>query len=202
MVKKVDNTNGKKRIGSGGNGTNNAGDGMCLMEKVLGVFLESPAQKYHVRGIARKLGISPRTAKKYLAALCSDGYLKMEKDGIYEKYRAYQDSQIFKDRKVFHTIRKLRESEIIGYIEEEMNYPAIILYGSAARGEDTVESDIDLFIISKVKKEIDVSGFEKKLDMEIQLMNMDETEFKKGKNGELQNNMLNGIVLSGFVEVF
>jgi len=173
-----------------------------LMERVLALFLDSPTKKRHVRGVARELHISPRTAKKYLATLQRDGYLLYEKDGIYEKFRADRDSQIFKDRKIFHTIRKLRECGVIEHIEEDMNYPALVLYGSAARGEDTEKSDIDIFIVGKTEKEADVSRFGKKLGRGIQLMLMDERDFKGGRSGELVNNVLNGIVLSGFLEVF
>ena len=40
-----------------------------LMERVLGLFLDSPTRKRHVRGVARERGISPRTAKEFGAAL-------------------------------------------------------------------------------------------------------------------------------------
>ncbi|MBM3303992.1 MAG: nucleotidyltransferase domain-containing protein [Candidatus Aenigmarchaeota archaeon] len=172
-------------------------------DTVLELFLEKPEGSYHVREAARLLSISPRTAKKYLAGLTKDGLLLREKAGIYEKYRANRQSQEFKDRKVFHTIRRLRECGIIEFLETKLNYPAIVLYGSAARGEDDSRSDIDLFVVTKTKAgDIDVGAFAKKLGHNLHVITMSEDDLRSGKNKELINNALNGIVVSGFVEVF
>jgi len=170
---------------------------------VLEMFLDRPEQSYHVREVARVLSISPRTAKKYLSALAGDGLLLCERVGIYEKYRANRQSQEFKDRKVFHTIRKVRGCGVIEFLETKFNYPAVVLYGSAARGEDGSNSDIDIFVVTKTKVSgIDVGAFAKKLGHNLHVMMMGESDLRSGKNKELVNNALNGIVVSGFVEVF
>jgi len=170
---------------------------------VMALFLDNPKRSYHVRGVARALVISPRTAKKYLSVLARDGMLIREKSGIYENYRADRQSQEFRDLKVFHTIRKLRACGVIGFLESKFNYPAIMLYGSAARGEDDEGSDIDIFVVTKTKaKDIDAEAFAKKLGRGLHVMVMDENDIRSAKSKELLNNAINGVVVSGFLEVF
>ncbi len=169
---------------------------------VLRLFLKSPTKKYHIREVAEDLKISPRTAKKYLERLKEAGLLKLKKEKLYDNYVANTESQAFRDEKLFFNVDTLRKSGLVDFIEREMNYPAIILYGSCGRGEDMENSDIDIFIIAKKCEKINVSAFEKELGREIHIMCMPEREFKKGQSKELQNNVLNGFVLSGFLEVF
>ena len=70
------------------------------------------------------------------------------------------------------------------------------MFGSYQKGEDVEDSDIDLFIECK-KEELDIKIFEKKLGRNIELhFNENFTSYPK----ELKNNIINGIVLSGFLE--
>ena len=73
----------------------------------------------------------------------------------------------------------------------------IVLFGSYRKGEDTEESDIDLFLECP-GEEISLGRFEKKLKRKVQL------HFKTNFNDypkELKNNISNGIVLDGYLEV-
>ena len=72
-----------------------------------------------------------------------------------------------------------------------------MLFGSASRGEDTEESDIDLFIQAKQSK-IDLSKFGKTLNRKINLLF--ESDFKT-VSPELINNLANGVVLYGYFKV-
>ena len=58
--------------------------------------------------------------------------------------------------------------------------------------------------MENLKNKLDLAGFEKKLGAEVQvfLHNRNDVEKMKGKNKELLNNIINGIRLSGFFEVF
>ena len=74
----------------------------------------------------------------------------------------------------------------------------MILFGSYARGEDLENSDIDIFLECK-KEEINLSNFENHLNRKIQLHFKD--NFKNYPK-ELKNNIVNGIVLDGYLEAF
>jgi predicted nucleotidyltransferase len=74
----------------------------------------------------------------------------------------------------------------------------IVLFGSYLRGEDTEESDIDLFVEAD-KKEIRLERFEGLLKRKIEL------HFRRdfGKiSKELKNNIINGLVMQGYLEAF
>lgn len=175
---------------------------MSKKEDIMGIFMESPEREYHIREIARLAGVSPMTSRKYLSELNKEGLIRAEKGKVVENYRADMDSQKFRDYKVFRTIRKMRESGLVEYLEDRLNYPAIILFGSASRGMDTGDSDIDLFVVTGSGAEVGLKVFEKRIGRGIQLFTATRGEIKSGEDRELYNNVLNGIVLSGYVEVF
>ncbi len=71
----------------------------------------------------------------------------------------------------------------------------VVLFGSAARGEDTKNSDVDLYLQSG-EKDIDLSEFEERLKRRIQLhYNPEFSSYPE----ELKNNIINGIVIHGYL---
>jgi predicted nucleotidyltransferase len=73
---------------------------------------------------------------------------------------------------------------------------SIVLFGSYSRGEDIESSDIDIFVECK-KEQVNIIKFNKKLKRNIEI------RFKENFNKypkELKNNIINGIILSGFLE--
>ncbi|MEK6800958.1 MAG: nucleotidyltransferase domain-containing protein, partial [Nanoarchaeota archaeon] len=93
---------------------------------------------------------------------------------------------------------ELRNSGLIDYLWEKMSPEVIILYGSYAKGESVENSDIDFFILGK-EKNVELKSFEKKLGKKTHII------FKESLNEiskELKNNILNGIILKGYVKVF
>ena len=57
---------------------------------------------------------------------------------------------------------RIKESGLLDFLVDNFFPDAIVLFGSASRGEDTEKSDIDLFLVAE-REEIELSGFEKKL---------------------------------------
>jgi predicted nucleotidyltransferase len=74
----------------------------------------------------------------------------------------------------------------------------IVLFGSASRGEDVEDSDMDLLVIAKEKK-VELERFEDKVKRKISL-HFEEKVSNIPK--ELLNNVVNGIVVHGYLEVF
>ena len=88
-------------------------------------------------------------------------------------------------------------------ITKESNSGLIILFGSYAKGTPKEDSDIDIAVISSIKKEITLDLYEKKLKRPIQIFLFSKAEFDtmQRKNKELYNNILNGRILSGYLKV-
>ena len=175
------------------------------LDNIMELFVEDSYSKFNVREVARLTKLSPSTASKHLKIAVKGGLLKKEKSRNFILFSADLESQRFRDMKVYNNIGKIRNSGLVDFIEKELNYPeVIILFGSYAKGENKKDSDIDLFILSESKNNLALVTFEKKLGAEIQvfLHNRKDAESMKGKNKELLNNIVNGIRLSGFFEVF
>ncbi len=174
------------------------------LDYMLELFIEDSYRKFNVREVARLAKLSPSTASKHLNIAAKNGLLKREKSRNLILYSADQESQSFRDMKIYVNIKKIRASGLVEFIEKELNYPeAIVLFGSYAKGENKKDSDIDLFILSDSKNELNLKVFEKKLGTEIQVFFHSHKGLERMKvtNKELLNNIINGIRLSGFLEV-
>ncbi len=168
--------------------------------KLLECFFKEPNKWYHLREYARINKSSASTSLKYLNELCKNKFLKKKREHNLVLYKADEDSEKFRDVKIFYNIQKIRDSGILDFLEEEFKPKCIILFGSTSRGLDNKDSDTDLFLLSPLKKEIKLDKFEKLIGKKIQLFVMDKKEFKARK--ELANNILNGIILRGYLDIF
>jgi len=79
----------------------------------------------------------------------------------------------------------------------EFCYPkAIVLFGSYLRGEDIESSDIDLFVLSQNKKDLNLSNFELSLNRKINVLfakNLSDLDMN------IQTKIKNGFVLEGAI---
>lgn len=173
---------------------------LCSMDRTIEVFFANPTKKHYLMDISRTIGLAHTSVKKNLDKLIKLGLIleSVEKKGDrkFPLYQANLDNKLFKKYKTVYNISTIFKSKIIEYIEEKLMPKSIVLFGSYQRGEDVEKSDIDLFIECK-KNELDTSSFEKKLGRKIELhFNDNFNSYSK----ELKNNIINGIVLSGFLE--
>lgn len=169
------------------------------------LFFKEPEREFHIREISKIFKKSPTTISKYLFQYKKEGLLKAVNKLNHLLYRADTSSSLFKQAKLNYNIRILYESGLIDYLIEEFNNPeSIIIFGSFAKAEDILSSDIDILIISPVKKELNLEKFEGKLGRKIQLFihSSGDIEKMKKENKELLNNFINGIKIYGFWEVF
>lgn len=177
---------------------------MDNMNNIIELFLKEPEREFHVREVSKLTGRSPTTVSNYLKRYSKKGILKSEKKLNHLFFRADTENKGFKQLKLSHNLSSLYGSGLVSYLEENYNYPsAIILFGSYAKAENTGKSDIDILIITPNKREEDLSKFEKKLgSIQLHLHSNNEIELMKEKNKELLNNLINGITLSGYWELF
>jgi len=164
------------------------------------IFFVNPTKKNYLMDISRKIGLAHTSVKKNLNELVKLGIVIefVEKKGIrkFPLYKANMDNQLFKEYKMIYNLSSLLESGVIRFIEEKLMPKSIILFGSYRRGEDTENSDLDIFVECKEEK-LNLDKFEIKLNRNIQL------HFKENFNlypKGLKNNIINGIVVGGFLE--
>ncbi len=171
-----------------------------IKQKVREHFLLNPTAKLRVRHIAQKLSIPLHSAIRYSQELKKEALLKETAIAGVKLYSADRSSEKFLLEKKLYNLRSLHESGLVEYLALEMGNPAIIVFGSYARGEDTEESDIDIYIQAQEKLPAGLAKFEKVLQRKIQLFSF--KGIRGVKNKELANTILNGMTLNGFVEVF
>lgn len=170
---------------------------------ILKPFFENPNENFQIRELSRLLKINHTTIRQYLVRLVKEDLIGIEKGKPYDYFKAKINKK-FLNLKLFFNLEKLRKSGLIEQIEKDYDYPLIILFGSYATAIDDLNSDVDLFILTEIKKNADYSKFESKLNRKIatHLFSREKFDLAKNKNPDLLNSIINGITLSGKLEVF
>ncbi len=165
--------------------------------RLLELFIKFPNKDFSIRGIARDLKLSHATIIKYMADLEKLNLIKKKDTTLYPTYYANTESIKYKSYKKNWLTFQITESKVIEYIQNEIYPSSIILFGSGAKGTFTEQSDIDIFVEANQGK-LDLSKYEKKLNKKINLL------FESNINTlskELRNNIINGVIISGFLKV-
>ncbi|MBI4020372.1 MAG: nucleotidyltransferase domain-containing protein [Candidatus Aenigmarchaeota archaeon] len=172
---------------------------------VLRVFFDDPNPKegFTIRWISKEIGLSQPSVKLHLDELSKTGQygyplVMREKGRTYPTYWANRASEFFRFYKKIDMIFRIRESGLLDLLSSRCDPDCIILFGSASRGEDLMGSDIDIFVASEEKK-LELGRHEKGLKRKISL------HFSGNFSGlpdELKNNIINGIMLQGYLKVF
>ena len=171
-----------------------------IKEKIRDYFFLNPTIKLRVRQIERELSLPLPSVIRYVGELEKEGILKKVVVGNVVFYSADRISKHFILEKKLSNIRQLHEKGLISSLKQHLANPVIIVFGSYSKGEDMEKSDIDLYLETPSKKQITLKEYEKKLERGIQFfVHKDLNEIK---NKELKNNILNGVKLNGFIEVF
>ncbi|MBI2564873.1 nucleotidyltransferase domain-containing protein [Candidatus Woesearchaeota archaeon] len=158
----------------------------------LAPFIEDCYKRISVREYARIIKVSPPTASKILKNLKSEKLLNKELFRNHLFFWANKEDKIFIDLARLYWRQRLDKLKL--YLIKNLANPAVILYGSLAKAENKVDSDIDLAIIAQ-KKELDLKVFEKDLKRKVQVFIF--SSLKEIKNKELLNNILNGCLITG-----
>ena len=169
---------------------------------ILKSFFEAPNKKFSIRALSRSLKINHTTVRQHLNNLVEEGFLSSKKEGLYSFYQLILTRTAL-NLKLYYNLEKLREAHIIEDLEKEYNFPVIVLFGSYASAIDYETSDIDICLISNINKEYRSEKYEKKLNRKVSIHKFSKASWEKAKktNPHLINNICNGIVLSGELEV-
>lgn len=164
---------------------------------ILQQFFDFPRKAFLIRELSRNTKLAVPSVRLHIKALLAEKLISKDKKGLYPSLRAARDSPLFKLLKAQNVILRIHQIGILNIIEKAMYPSCIVLFGSASRGEDTEESDIDLFVQAKQIK-LDLGKYEKALNRKINLLF--ETDLKT-ISPELLNNLANGSVIYGYLKV-
>ncbi len=164
--------------------------GRNIEEEILKVYFENPEKRFTIRDLSKKTHIPRSTVHKKLADLI--------KQKLIDKENMAGDGLFFKFKKINYYTEKLAKTGLVNFLIENLNPSCIILFGSVRKGESNKESDVDLFVESSSKKDLDLRKFERKIGHKIDLFI--EPDLKK-LNSNLFNNVVNGIKLFGSFKI-
>jgi len=166
--------------------------------KVINFFFTNPTTKIHLRELARRVGLSPTGASKILKKLMAEKLVEKEASKAATFYWANLDNDLFIRYKKIANLQKLLDSGLIEFLNKEYKQPlCIVLFGSYSNGTDIERSDVDIVVVTKLEKRLDLRKFEKLLNRSINII---DTDLKTASSG-FKNNLANGIVLSGYLDV-
>ncbi len=170
-----------------------------LQNEIFRLFCIKAGISLNQREVARLLRVSPTAIAKSLKTLEEEKLIKIEKIKTMNliALSLNRDDQKGMILKKIENLKMIYESGLVEFLEEKFPGTSIILFGSYSKGEDTIKSDLDIAIIGSKEKNIDLSEFDKKLERTINLNFYESFNMDK----HLKNNILNGIILIGGIEL-
>ena len=119
--------------------------------RVLALLYGAPDEAFFVRQIARRIDTSVGSVQRELALLAGAGMIERSVIGSQVFHRANREYPVFPELKallaktvgVFQLLKTA-----LGPLSTRIDFAFV--YGSAARGEDTAASDIDLMVVGEV----------------------------------------------------
>lgn len=118
-------------------------------EKIIELLALNPNREYYGSEIAKEIKCSKGSVSGILSRFLDKKLVKVRLVGNLKFYRI-NTSPIVANYKISLAIKKL--DSVVNKLKKIST--TVILFGSASRGEQTIDSDIDLFIISKNKEHV------------------------------------------------
>jgi predicted nucleotidyltransferase len=174
------------------------------VQKVTALFFKFPEKEFSLSDIAKETGVAKSNLGAIIDNLNQSEFLTIEKLSKIWRIKANKESWHFLRNKIVYNLNFVYQSGLIEFLYEYYGHPkSITLFGSFRKGEDVSSSDIDISIEQNEFKEYRTVGlrelveFEKQIGRKIQIH-----EFNRDLiDVNLFNNIANGIVLMGFLEV-
>ncbi|MBI1970248.1 MarR family transcriptional regulator [Candidatus Woesearchaeota archaeon] len=171
-----------------------------LQQEILRLSFIKAGTSLNQRQVANLLEVTPPAVMKALPTLEKKGLIKIEQDKETKRWaiQLNRDDQRVMQLKRADNLQQIYETGLVGALEKEFAGATILLFGSYSRGDDIINSDIDIAIIGRKEKAVDLSEYEKALERKI-ILNI----YASFKNihKHLQENLYNGIVLIGGIEL-
>lgn len=171
-----------------------------LQTRILRLLFIKVGASLNQRRIARTLKVSQPAVIKALPELEKLNLVQKQQDKESKRWAVELNRENHRviQLKRADNLKQIYESGLADYLEKEFAGAAIILFGSYSRGEDTVNSDIDIAITGRKEKTINLDKFEKALERTIRINFYDSF---KNVHKHLKENIFNGIILAGGIEL-
>jgi predicted nucleotidyltransferase len=173
-------------------------------QRIMEFLFRYPDKEFSLSDLAKLASVRKSNIGAILKELENIGFIEISKLANLWRIKANQQSWVYIRSKIVYNLNFAYQSGLVDFLIDYFKNPkSIVLFGSFRKGEDMSNSDIDVAIETEEAKEYEIIGlsgladFEKRIGRKIQihLFNM------KNADSNVLNNILNGIVLWGFLEV-
>jgi|SRR3989338_2014856 len=171
-----------------------------LQQQILRLLFVKAGIILNQRQIANLLDVSPPAVMKALPELEREGFIILQQDKGTKRWsiELKRDHHRILQLKRVDNLKQIYESGFADFLEKEFAGGTLILFGSYSRGEDIINSDIDMAVIGRKDKQIDVTRYEKWLERTIHITCYDSF---KHIHTHLKENLCSGIMLAGGFEL-
>lgn len=169
-----------------------------LEQEIFSLLCIKAGEKLSQREVAKILNVSPTAVSNSIKKLKEGNLIKVEKTKTINFVSFNRDDRRAMEFKRVENLKDLYLSGLSDYLEKEFAGATVILFGSYAKGEDINTSDIDIAVIERKDKMLELEKYEKTLNRSI---NINFYDSWKKIHEHLKNNILNGILLHGSVEL-
>lgn len=171
-----------------------------LQQEILRLFFMKAGIQLNQRQIANFLKVSAPAVMKALPTLGKERLIKIKQDKETKRWsiELNRENHRVMQLKRADNLKQIYVIDLADFLEKEFAGATIILFGSYSRGEDIINSDIDLAVIGRKDKKIDLAKYEKILERKI---NINFYDSFKNIHKYLKENLCNGIILAGGVEL-
>ena len=171
-----------------------------LQQEIIELLFKKAGLSLNQRAISKILKVSQPAVKKSLPKLEEENLIKTSQDKESKRWsiELNRDNHLLMNLKRANNLKEIYNSGLAEFLEKEFAGGTIILFGSYSRGEDTINSDIDIAVIGRKEKNVDLEEFEKILEREI-IINFYPSF--QGIHKNLKENLFNGIILAGGISL-
>jgi predicted nucleotidyltransferase len=148
------------------------------------------------REIALLLSVSPTAIGNSISKLLGVRFITVTKTKTINFVAFNRDEKTAIEFKRCLNLKIIYLSSLSDYLEVNLAGSTIILFGSYSRGEDVLGSDIDIAVIGRTEKKLDLVKFEKLFFRKI---NINYYKTLKNVHVNMRGNICNGIVLHGSI---
>ncbi len=172
--------------------------------KIIEVLFKYPEKEFSLSDLAKEAGVAKTNIGYILEEFQKAGLIFIEKLSKIWRIKANQTNWLYMRSKIIYNLNFIYKSGLVEFLVDYFKNPkAIILFGSFRKGEDLSNSDIDIAVESDEIKEYQIIGlreltnFEQIIGRKIQIHLFNRKKIDIG----VFNNIANGILLWGFLEV-
>jgi len=160
-----------------------------VTRKVLAVLFTNPSQRFYMRQLERIIGEPINAVRRELRILENSQLLLSKEEGNVKYYWVNKRNPIFEDLKRIILKTQALGSNLRDLFKNVSEINVVFIYGSVAKNEENIASDLDVIIIGNidgVKLHSEISQIEDKIKRTINYNHISLKEFRMKKTAFLK----------------